>query len=104
MWCTASRQRPSSTTGHVGPNLAQHLVAAIPASSLRKINLILGRNFVTKYGTKRGGIVLGKQAPLVIAAGGNGPVTNIANQTGATWSGYAAGDHTESHNPRPENA
>jgi hypothetical protein len=28
--------------------------------------------------------------------------TRIAAQAGATWSGYAAGDHTDSHTPRPE--
>jgi hypothetical protein len=47
----------------------------VPVATLRNINRVLGRNFVTKYGTKQGILVLGKTVPFgigaVIGAGGN---------------------------------
>jgi hypothetical protein len=51
-------------------------------------------------------LLLTMPPPVVAKALGYHQVsaTLIANQTGATWSGYAAGDHTDSHNPRPEPA
>ncbi len=33
-------------------------------ATLRQINSVLGKNFVTKYGTKQGIIVLGRVAPF----------------------------------------
>ena len=49
-------------------------------------------------------LLLTMPPPVVAKALGYQQVsaTHIANQTGSTSSGYAAGDHTESHNPRPE--
>jgi hypothetical protein len=45
------------------------------SATIRSINRTLGANFVTKYGTKRGIIAIGKVAPfgfgLVIGAGGS---------------------------------
>ena len=38
-------------------------------TTIRQINKILGKNFVTKYGTKQGIVVVGKLAPFGIAAG-----------------------------------
>jgi hypothetical protein len=44
-------------------------------STIRQINRVLGRNFVTKYGAKQGVLVLGKALPFGagagIGAGGN---------------------------------
>ena len=49
-------------------------------------------------------LLLTMPPPVVAKALGYREVsaTPIANQTRATWGGYAAGDHTDSHNPRPE--
>lgn len=51
-----------------GQHWARQVVNAIPVEALRRINRVLGRNFVTKYGTKQGVLVLGKQAPFGIGA------------------------------------
>jgi len=61
--------------GRTAPHWARHVVNAVPAHTLRQVNKVLGRNFVTKYGTKQGILVLGKVVPAgfgaVIGAGGN---------------------------------
>ena len=58
-----------------GPHLGRIVTNAVPLTTIRSINRTLGANFVTKYGTKRGIIAIGKVAPfgvgLVIGAGGN---------------------------------
>jgi hypothetical protein len=51
-----------------GQHWARQLLKRIPPETLRKINGILGRNFITKYGTKQGIIVLGRVAPFGIGA------------------------------------
>jgi hypothetical protein len=47
---------------------------AVPIETVRRINGVLGQNFVTKYGTKQGIIVIGKMAPFGFGAaiGGTG--------------------------------
>jgi hypothetical protein len=61
--------------GRTGPHWARQLVKAIPISTIAAINKALGKNFVTKYGTKQGILVLGREVPFgigaVIGAGGN---------------------------------
>lgn len=54
--------------GRVGPHLARQIVDSIPMYSIRALNGVLGRNFVTKYGTKQGVLVLGRELPLGIGA------------------------------------
>ena len=62
----------SSTIAKVAERTGQHwgrqIVARVPIETLRQINKILGPNFVTKYGTKQGIIVLGRAAPFGIGA------------------------------------
>ncbi|MFV2085913.1 hypothetical protein [Micromonospora sp. LOL_021] len=62
----------SATITKVAERTGQHwgrqIVAKVPVSTLRQINAILGRNFVTKFGTKQGIIVLGRVAPFGIGA------------------------------------
>lgn len=61
--------------GRTAPHWARQIVNAVPASTLKQINRVLGHNFVTKYGTKQGILVLGKAVPAglgaAIGAGGN---------------------------------
>lgn len=51
-----------------GQHWAKQIVAKVPSSKLLQINRVLGKNFVTKYGTKQGIIVLGRVAPFGIGA------------------------------------
>ena len=47
---------------------AKAITAAIPAQSIRNINKVLGHNFLTKYGTRQGVLVLGRALPMGIGA------------------------------------
>ncbi|WP_380283683.1 hypothetical protein [Kitasatospora purpeofusca] len=75
----------SATISKVAERTGQHwgrqVVAKIPGETLRQINKILGRNFVTKYGTKQGIIVLGRVAPFgigaVIGGGANAAIASL---------------------------
>jgi hypothetical protein len=64
----------NKAVGKIGPHWAKQIVKSIPMSTINKINKVLGPRFVTKYGTKQGVLVLGKQVPLGIgvALGGGG--------------------------------
>lgn len=57
-----------SVAERTGQHWARHIVQRIPMSQINAINKILGRNFVTKYGTKQGIIVLGRVVPFGIGA------------------------------------
>ncbi|MGY1809998.1 hypothetical protein ACI8AF_21735 [Blastococcus sp. SYSU D00669] len=60
--------------GRTGPYWGRALVKGIPMSTINKVNAVLGPRFVTKYGTKQGVLVLGRQLPMGIGAaiGGGG--------------------------------
>jgi hypothetical protein len=60
--------------GRTGSHLGARGVQAIPMETIRRINSVLGPHFVTRYGTTRGIIVLGRAAPLGlgVAIGGGG--------------------------------
>lgn len=51
-----------------GKHWAKNLVASVPVAQLKKINAVLGPNFVTKYGTRQGIIVHGRVVPFGIGA------------------------------------
>ncbi|MFF4018892.1 hypothetical protein [Streptomyces sp. NPDC001843] len=61
--------------GRTGPYWARRIVNAIPMSAINRVNKVLGPRFITKFGTKQGVLVLGKQVPLgigaALGAGGN---------------------------------
>lgn len=59
----------------VGVHWSNKLLQKIPGDSLRAINRLLGRNFVTKVGTKQGIIVLGKVIPFGIGAAVGGSLS-----------------------------
>ncbi|MEU5261583.1 hypothetical protein [Amycolatopsis sp. NPDC021455] len=65
-----------------GQHWARQLVSKVPMATLHQINRVLGRNFVTKYGTKQGIIVLGRVVPFgigaVIGGGANATVAALA--------------------------
>ena len=65
-----------------GQHWARQLISKVPTTTLRQINSVLGRNFITKYGTKQGIIVLGRVVPFGIGAaiggGANATVAALA--------------------------
>ena len=65
----------SKAAARTGPHLGKVVTNAVPLTTIRSINKILGAHFVTKYGAKRGIITIGKVAPFgvgfTIGAGGN---------------------------------
>jgi hypothetical protein len=57
------------------------LTDAIPMSTINYINKVLGRWFITKYGTKQGIIVIGRLAPFGIGAGIGGAGNALFGRT-----------------------
>jgi hypothetical protein len=84
------------------PYWGKKVVDSIPLATIKAANKILGPRFVTRYGTRAGVLVLGKQLPLFIGvgigAGGNhlfgrsivSAAKKILGPPNATWS--SAGD------------
>jgi hypothetical protein len=64
----------SKVTGGTGSHVGAHSLQAFPMATIRRINRVLGSHFVTRYGKKRGILVLGRAAPfgLGVAIGGGG--------------------------------
>ena len=58
----------SSVAERSGRHWARQLVHRVPTHQIRAINKILGRNFVTKYGSRQGVVVLGRIVPFGIGA------------------------------------
>ena len=62
--------------GRSVPYWGRAIVNSIPMSAINNANKVLGPRFITKYGTKQGVLVLGKQMPMLIGVGvgaaGNG--------------------------------
>ncbi|GAB1513472.1 hypothetical protein [Actinophytocola sp. KF-1] len=79
-------QSGSATIGKIAERTGQHwgrqLVSKVPMATLRQINKVLGKNFVTRYGTRQGIIVLGRVVPFgigaVIGGGANATVAALA--------------------------
>lgn len=55
-------------SGRTGRHWAKHIVNGVPTSTLKQINNVLGPNFITRYGTRQGIIVLGRVVPFGIGA------------------------------------
>ena len=57
------------------PYWGKLIVDKIPMAAIDRANKVLGPRFITKYGTKQGALVLGKQIPaaigVAVGAGGN---------------------------------
>ena len=54
--------------GEGGKGLGTRATAGIPTELLRAVNRKLGRTIITKYGTKRGAVALGRALPFGIGA------------------------------------
>ena len=55
--------------GRTAPYWGKKIVQSIPMQAIDAANKVLGPRFITKYGTKQGVLVLGKQIPLFIGVG-----------------------------------
>jgi hypothetical protein len=66
---TATKRVLEPLIGRMAPYWGRKIVEKIPAASVTAVNKVLGRWVVTKYGTKQGLLVLGKQVPLAIGVG-----------------------------------
>lgn len=75
--------------GRTGPHWGRRMVASVPMARLDQINSVLGNNFVTKYGTKQGIVVLGHVAPLGFGAAIGGG-TNAALAALHVWAARRA--------------
>ncbi len=54
--------------GRTGKHWGKKVAEAVPLQTIRQINKVLGQNFVTRYGTKQGIVVIGRLAPFGIGA------------------------------------
>jgi hypothetical protein len=54
--------------GELGKGLGGKLTQRIPSAGLQRVNRAVGRTIITKYGTKRGAIALGRALPFGIGA------------------------------------
>ncbi|MEV4252751.1 hypothetical protein AB0J52_06230 [Spirillospora sp. NPDC049652] len=100
----------SKVAERTGQHWGRQIVAKVPVETLRQINKVLGRHFITKYGTKQGIIVLGRVAPFgigaVIGGGANAALAALTVKAGRrafgpppeTWP-----EPTPSTTPPPEN-
>ena len=70
----------STVAERTGQHWAKAVVKSIPKSSILKLNRVLGRNFVTRYGTRQGVVVLGKLIPFGIGAVIGGTVNGFVSQ------------------------
>jgi len=74
-----------------GQHWARQVVSSIPMSRIHAVNKVLGKNFVTKYGTKQGIVVLGKVVPFGIGAVIGGVANGLFSQGVITASHLAFG-------------
>lgn len=54
--------------GRTGAHWGRAIAKRVPLDRIKAVNDVLGRNFVTKYGTKEGILVLGREIPFGIGA------------------------------------
>lgn len=70
----------AEVAGRVGAHWGRQLTQRIPVATLHRINRVLGQHVVTKYGTTRGILVLGKALPF-----GFGAAIGGAGNAGLGW-------------------
>jgi hypothetical protein len=75
-----------------GQHWAKAIVKSIPQSQILAINKVLGKNFVTRYGTKQGIIVLGRVIPFGVGAVIGGAANAALGQAIISSSNRAFGD------------
>ncbi len=79
-----------------GQHWARQLVKSMPQAKIHAVNKVLGRHFVTKYGTKQGILVLGRVIPFGIGAAIGGAANAAFSQGIVKASDRAFGPPPES--------
>jgi hypothetical protein len=92
-----------------GQHWARQLVRRIPRANIDAANKVLGRYFITKYGTKKGIVVLGRVIPFGIGAVIGAAANGLFSQGIITASNRAFGAPAQSweggpHTPRPDSS
>lgn len=82
-----------------GQHWAKQIVANVPRETLKRINGILGRNFVTLYGTRQGIVVLGKVVPFGIGAAIGGGANYLSAEAAVRAARRAFGPPPSSWSP-----
>lgn len=77
--------------GRTGRHWGRLLTSRIPSARIRAVNKVLGRWFVTRYGTKQGILVIGRLAPFGIGAGIGGAGNALFGRTVITGARRAFG-------------
>ncbi|MGP5318752.1 C-terminal helicase domain-containing protein [Arthrobacter rhombi] len=75
-----AQRAASKVAGRTGKFWSSKLVSKVPAQWLHGVNSVLGKNFVTKYGTKQGIVVLGKVVPFGVGAAIGGTMNFVMAQ------------------------
>ncbi|WIB72524.1 hypothetical protein [Curtobacterium sp. MCBD17_026] len=91
----SSGETISKIAERTGKHWAKAIVDSVPLATLNQINKVLGPNFVTRYGTRQGILVLGKVVPFgigaVIGGGANLAVSEATIRTTRRAFGPAPG-------------
>ncbi len=89
--------------GRTAPDWGRAIVNGIPMSAIRNANKVLGRNFITKYGTKQGILVLGRSVPVglgaLIGGAGNAALGRTTIAAARTAFGPATATHSSPQHP-----
>jgi hypothetical protein len=84
------------------PYWGKQIVEAIPRSAVIKANKVLGRWFITKYGTKQGVLVLSKQIPFGLGIAVGACSSYIIGRTIVGAARKVFGPAPEFFEPRPD--
>lgn len=79
-----------------GQHWARQVVKGMPMAKINAVNKVLGRHFVTKFGTKKGIIVLARVVPFGIGAVIGGAANGVFSQGIITASNRAFGAPSQS--------
>ena len=86
--------------GRTAPHWGRRIVSGIPMSTINSANKVLGRNFITKYGTRQGILVLGRSVPFglgaLIGGAGNAALGRTTIAAARTAFGPSPTTHTPS--------
>lgn len=76
----SAQKATAKVAGRSGKHWSTKIINKIPTQWLNAINSKLGQNFVTKYGTKQGIVVLGKVVPFGVGAAIGGTMNFVMAQ------------------------
>jgi len=99
-----SAETISRISERTGQHWAKQIVARVPAAKLKQINKVLGPNFITKYGTRQGILVLGKVVPFGIGAAIGGGSNLVFAETAIRASRRAFGPAPATWGSRDDDA